>query len=276
VPGSLAFLLPDVVIDVVDIGANPIDGDPPYASLLAGARARVVGFEPNDRALRALLNRKGPFETYLPYAIGDGQMHKLNLCMASGMSSLLTPNMKLLNYFHGFDRWAKVLETLEIQTKRLDDVGEISNIDLLKIDIQGYELEVFRNALEKLRDCLVIQTEVEFLPMYENQPLFSDVEMFLRSQGFLFHKFDPLVSRTLRPIMVNDDICGGLSQLVWGDAIFVRVFTKFSELSPEKLARLTVILHEIYKSWDVAFQALSVRDTQLGTDLAARYYGLLR
>ena len=80
---------------------------------------------------------------------------------------------------------------------RLDDVEEVKKNDYLKIYIQGGELEVFRNGVNKLRNSLIIHTEVEFLPMYKGQPLFSEVEMFLRNMAFEFHRFSPLVSKTV-------------------------------------------------------------------------------
>lgn len=81
--------LAKVVVDVVDIGANPVEGDPPYKPLLAAGRARVVGFEPAPDAFARLEASKGPNETYLNRAVGDGQEHTLHLCAASGMTSLL-------------------------------------------------------------------------------------------------------------------------------------------------------------------------------------------
>ena len=83
-------------------------------------------------------------------------------------------------------------ERIKIPTIRLDDVDEIKNIDYLKIDIQGGELEVFKNGVNLLKNCLVIHTEVKFLPMYEGQPLFSEVELFLRELGFVFTVFHHL------------------------------------------------------------------------------------
>ena len=82
------------------------------------------------------------------------------------MTSLLEPNTSLLNNFHGFLEWSKVQERLTIPTVRFDDVKEFKNLDYLKIDIQGGELRVFCNGVSKLCDCLVIHTEVNFLPMY--------------------------------------------------------------------------------------------------------------
>ena len=56
---------------------NPIDGDPPYKKMLQSGLCTVTGFEPQTDALAELHRRKGPFETYLPNAVGDGQTHRL-------------------------------------------------------------------------------------------------------------------------------------------------------------------------------------------------------
>ena len=201
-------------IKVVDIGANPIDGEAPYSPLLRKGMAHVVGFEPNPEALAKLQTQKGPNDVYLPHAVGDGARHTLNICAAPGMTSLLTPNPTVLNLFHGFPQWGAVTSKREIETVHLDDVPETAGMDLLKIDIQGGELMVFQNAERRLADALVIQSEVEFLPMYEGQPLFSDVDQFLRRHGFVLHRFYPEVSRVIQPLVVDNNIYAGLSQIV--------------------------------------------------------------
>ncbi len=42
----LDLLKPQRITEIVDIGANPIDGDPPYKRLLEYRLCRVTGFEP--------------------------------------------------------------------------------------------------------------------------------------------------------------------------------------------------------------------------------------
>lgn len=272
IPGSFhALTSASVRVKIVDIGANPIDGAPPYDTLLRGGNADIVGFEPNPEALAKLNQQKGPNETYLPNAIGDGKRHTLHLCAASGMTSLLTPNTEVLNLFHGFPNWGRVLATEEIDTTRLDDIPETEGIDLVKIDIQGGELMVFQNATKRLADALVIQTEVEFLPLYVNQPLFGDVDVFLRSQGYAFHRFFPTVSRTIQPMLVQNNIYAGLSQTVWGDAIFVRDFTKLSRLSPRQLLAMAAILHDCYQSYDLVLHILLEHDRRTGQGVAPTY-----
>jgi len=260
------------VVDVVDIGANPIDGQAPYKTLLDAGLARVIGFEPNPDALDRLNAQKGENETYFPHAVYDGSEQELKVCMAPGMTSLLEPNTELLSYFHGFPEWGKVQERQSMPTVRLDDVKEIKNIDYLKIDIQGAELEVFRNGINRLGDCLVIHTEVEFLPMYEGQSLFSEVELFLRELGFTFHRFFPLASRTVQPMLVDNDIKKGLSQVFWADAIFIKDFTKFDQLSPQRLKKLALILHDVYGSFDIVLRALMVHDAKAKSKLSEKYF----
>ena len=102
------------------------------------------------------------------------------------MTSLLTPDVNQLRLFTAFPEWGSVVEEVEVQTHRLDDL-DIDEFDLLKIDIQGAELMVFQHGRERLRNAVAVQTEVSFVPLYRDQPTFGDVDRELRSQGFVPH-----------------------------------------------------------------------------------------
>jgi FkbM family methyltransferase len=258
-------------VKVIDIGANPIDADPPYAAMLRAGDAEVVGFEPNPAALATLDARKGPLERYFPHAVGDGGRHTLHICQAPGMTSLLEPDPAVLDLFHGFPDWGRVLATEIVDTVRLDDVPETAGADLLKLDIQGAELMVLRHAEARLRDALVIQAEVEFLPLYKGQPLFSDMDIFLRERGFVLHRFFPTVSRTVQPMMVNGDPYAGLGQLVWADAIFIRDFTRLDVLTDWQLMAMAAILHDCYAAYDLVFRLVTEHDRRSGAAYASVY-----
>lgn len=281
---------------VVDIGANPINEVPPYVPLLNAGLAEVVGFEPNPEALAELNARKGPNERYLPFAVADGRRHLLRVCVSSGMTSLLPPNAELLGYFHGFPHWGRVLREVEVDTVRLDDLDDVGGIDYLKIDIQGGELMVFENGAGKLRDCLAIHTEVEFLPLYVGQPLFAEIDQFMRRHGFVLHMMQPLVKRTIAPLsggegpdlgpafrtthaealrLLENAFGGnphaGLNQVLWTDALFIRDFTRLSLLDGEQLAKYALLLHDVYRSYDLALRALMELDRRGGTGHATVY-----
>ncbi len=275
-PSSLfAILEIQATVKVVDIGANPIDGDPPYAALLRAGHAEVVGFEPNRAALEALDRRKGPREIYLPHAVGDGRRHTLRHCQAPGMTSLLEPNPEVLALFHGFGDWGRVLRTEPVDTVRLDDIPETAGMDLLKVDVQGAELMVLDHAAERLAGAVVVQAEVEFLPMYRDQPLFAEIDQCLRRHGFALHRFEPLVSRVVKPLVLNNNKFAGFSQLLWADAIYVRDLTRLERLSPAKLLRGAVILHDCYRAYDVVLFLLLQLDRATGSAHAPRYLGAL-
>lgn len=262
-------------LKIIDVGANPIDGTPPYRTLLDQHRCSVIGFEPDVDAFARLQQIKGPHETYHQVAVGDGKQHTLHICAAGGMTSLLTPNAELLARFHGFSHWGNVLRTVPIPTSTLDSVPGTIPADMLKIDIQGFELEVFKHAPRVLESLLLIQTEVEFLPLYLNQPLFSEVELFLRSRGFMLHRFWPLKSRTLRPMVINGDIYYGLSQVFDADAIFIPNFDRWPSLSVPRLASLALMLHDLYGSFDIAYSLLLHIDQRTGGRDAPAYIAAL-
>jgi hypothetical protein len=69
--------------------------------------------------------------------------------------------------------------------------------DLLKLDVQGAELDILRGIRsEHWAGLLGIQAEVGFVEFYQGQPLFGDVDAFMRSQGF--QMFDVLPVRSYR------------------------------------------------------------------------------
>ena len=143
----LSLLSPARLTHVVDVGANPIDGAPPYKQMLSQGLCTVTGFEPQEQALAALNERKGPLETYLPHALGSGGQATLNICQYSGWTSLLQPSAAALAVFPQFQANAKVVAQMPVFTHKLDDIHEVRPFDLLKIDVQGAEMAVFQGAL---------------------------------------------------------------------------------------------------------------------------------
>ena len=68
--------------------------------------------------------------------------------------------------------------------------NSIEEIDVIWIDIQGAELMAFQGMRDLLKTVKVFHTEVEFFPLYIGQPLFPEVDAFLKSQGFEFINFE--------------------------------------------------------------------------------------
>ena len=273
-----AILLPSRLSSIVDIGANPIDGDPPYKRMLEAGLCTVIGFEPQADALAALDRRKGPRERYLPYAIGDGREQTLHVCRAKGMTSLLPPDPGHLALFNEFPTLGAVEREIRVATRRLDDIDEIEEMDFLKIDIQGTELDVFRSGKRKLAQIVIIQTEISFVTLYRGQPAFGVIDTTLREMGFVPHCFAELKTWPIAPMVIQGNPRLPVRQLLEADLVYVRDFARPNNMSGEQWKHLAMIAHHCYGSIDLALRAI-IAATGLGalrSDSAERYLALLR
>jgi FkbM family methyltransferase len=241
---------------VVDVGASPIAGQPPYRPLLARGLCTVVGFEPQAEALARLRARAGPLETYLPDVLGDGRAQTLRVCAAEGMTGLLKPDARVLALFAPFDEFGRVVEERAVATRRLDEVGEIAALDFLKLDIQGFELAAIEGGRGKLADAVAVQTEVSFVPLYEGQPPFGELDLELRAQGFLPHALVDLKRWIIAPLRLGDDPRRPLNQLLEADLVYVRDFRRLDLLVDEQLKHLALVAHHCYGSFDLALISL--------------------
>lgn len=262
-PAFRDILEPARLTDVVDVGANPIDGVPPYAAMLDAGLCRVTGFEPQEEALLELQKLKGPNERYLPYVVGDGEAHTLNVCVASGMTSIYEPDPLMLGLFEYLKPAGEVIGRVPVQTRRFDDISEIERVDFLKIDIQGGELAVFEAGRKKLAEAVAIQTEISFITLYKDQASFGAVDVELRNQGFLPHCFAAIKKLPITPGIVNNDVRQGLNQLVEADIVYVRDFANADTMSDEQLKHLALIAHHCYRSFDLALRCVALLEQRM-------------
>lgn len=268
-------------INVLDVGAIEIAGHevPPYDGLVKAGLARVVGFEPDSRGCAELNRKYGDSHRFLPCFAGDGRPAIYHETNWAPTGSLYKPNRAMLEKFQNLHELVTLVAEHPVETKRIDDLPEVGDIDFVKIDVQGAELAVFRGGERVLRNALLVFTEVEFVPLYEDQPLFADVDTQLRAYGYQFHTFAGIAGRCFKPVKAAENVSVPMRQLLWADAIYVRDWLRFDELSIGKLNRLAVLLHEIVRSFDLCHLVLQAIDTRCGGDRAARYLtaaGLLR
>jgi len=266
----LEFFPEPFQINIVDIGAA-LDERPSYQSLVDAGRARIIGFEPNAAECEKLNRRYGEPHRFFPFFVGDGEaatFHETNWVLTG---SLYKPNTALLSKFQNLAELMTPVATHPVSTTRLDDITEITDVDYIKIDVQGAELKIFRNALRALSGALLIETEVEFVQMYEGQPLFADVDTFLRSRHFQFHTFNGYGGRAFKPLIVNNDVNQGVRQMLWSDALYVRDWMQLDALDEIKLRKYAVLAHDVLASHDLALVVLSALDRRVGGNHAMRY-----
>jgi hypothetical protein len=192
----------------------------------------------------------------LPYALADGTERTLHVCELEGMTSLLVPDPAHLALFNLFPIWGGVKDRIPVATRKLDDIAEVTQMDFLKMDVQGAEREVLAHGRAKLRDTVVIQTEVSFVPLYKDQPSFGEMDLALRQLGFLPHSVTGTKIWPLSPMVVGNEPNRGIRQLLETDMVYVRDFSRPENMSAEQWKHLALIAHHCYGSYDLALKAI--------------------
>lgn len=125
--------------------------------------------------------------------------------------------------------------------------------------MQGAERLVLSHGSRALESALIVQCEVEFLPLYKDQPLFGEMQTFFQQRGFHLHKLIDVHGRTFRPLQLPDRRAA-LSQMLWADALFVRDISRLDRWSDDDLLKGALLLHDLYLSYDLVLVLLTAHD----------------
>ena len=283
VPGgdALSYLLDTLGTErptrVVDVGANPLS-PPPYQRLLDMGGCEIIGFEPHPEAFANLLATKSDRETYLRSAVGDGGTETLRIYRESGLTSVFPPYEGAIRFLGRSRRNIEILETVSLKTRALDDVDEIDDLDLLKIDIQGGEVKVFRGAERKLSGAVAVIPEIRFYQLYEGEPMFGGIDLELRRQGFQLHK----IVEPKAKVIPNSQIdrlrrTAHRNQIIDADAVYLRDLGQPDALPTEKIRHLAILAAGVFDSFDLAVFCLDMLVARgvLNPGAPARFVDLL-
>ncbi len=188
---------------------------------------QIIGFEPDEEQFNNLnKNRKGN-EKYYNVALNDTKATvDFHVTRKQQLSSIFMPNRRLIDKFPEKERF-DVLKTIKTDTDTLDNqLHAEADIDFIKIDTQGSELNVLRGANKTLSSVFGIELEVEFSALYENQPLFPDVDKFLRDSGFQLFDLRPWYWK--RNLGMQYGMPKG--QLIFADALYLRETCRIKEI----------------------------------------------
>lgn len=253
---------------VVDVGAQTLEGEAHVYAPLGGlgVPVRLIGFEPlAARAAARRAEEDGSVEIIEAF-VGAGREEVFFENNASGTSSLLRLDPE---FCAGFTSLAglRTVGSARVRTERLDDLlGHVGAVDFLKLDIQGAELAALEAAGSVLERTALIQCEVEFAPIYQGQPLFSEVELFLRRAGFML--IDLMTQARRAPVVASGR--AGAEQLLWADGVFAR---RADLVSDDGLLAQAILAAALYDKPGIAERALANHDRRHGGRLAVGFAG---
>lgn len=146
----------------------------------------IHSFEPQIEELniqKKILGNKNI--NYYNFALGD-EDKELNLYITKrkDSSSLLKPIQTISSKY-------LTKEIRKVSVKKLDKILALRNIkrpSILKLDVQGFELEVLKGSLEIFKMIDYIITEVSFIEIYENQVMENKLLDFIYSKKFKLEK----------------------------------------------------------------------------------------
>jgi len=243
----------DKKIEIMDVGAAAINEAPIYSNLIDNKIGNLNAFEGDERQIEKLkLKYKDNIKLFTEFLF-DGSDQDLHLAAPeSGMTSLFKPNEKVLNFFNSFSHFGKISETKKIKTSKLNDIEKLPLIDFAKLDIQGSELTVLKNGNFKLAKCLAIQVEVSYVCLYENQPTFGEIDLWMRESGYIPHRFMDIKRWSITPTIFNDNPRVPGNQLLESDIIYIKDPFRTELLNDEQLKKLILLSHYCFKSYDLS------------------------
>jgi FkbM family methyltransferase len=169
---------------IVDVGANR--GQFALVARKVFPEARIHSFEPlaePDRVFKRIFEHDLNVTLY-PYAVGkDKKCSTIHVTKDDDSSSMLHILKMQSDLFPG----AVEKETRDVVVyplSQLIDPASIPSASLLKIDVQGYELEVLQGCEDILQKFSHLYIECSFVELYEGQSFAHQIIAWLEARNF--------------------------------------------------------------------------------------------
>lgn len=194
---------PDVILD---IGANTGQ----YGRWLrkGGYPGRIVSFEPMTRAFERLAaaSARDPLWEVHNYGLGrEATVANIHVSANSASSSFLEMTPRHSEVCPS----SRTVGAEEVEIRTIDSL--ITDLSLkgkrlyVKIDTQGFELEVLSGATQLLDQIVGLEVEASLTELYKGQPQFADVCGFLHNRRFIPVAFQPAFSDPKSGYMLQVD-----------------------------------------------------------------------
>ena len=174
------------------------------------------GLEPDKRSSRKLNNKFGckKYEIIENVIWSNQDEITFYLCKKPKVSSTFIPNEEFIKNFPDSKRF-QIIDSFKTKTSTIDNELPNRIVDFVKIDIQGAELKALQGMENLIKNCLGFELEIEFTEIYKSQPLFGEIDSFLKDRGFEFIDFTNLYRWDRK----NYNSYG---QCIFGDGIWLR------------------------------------------------------
>jgi FkbM family methyltransferase len=173
---------------IIDVGANV--GQFAQSMRQIGYRGLIVSFEPLPEVFAETQRTMAGDRRWAGFNMALGEREEtlqINRSKSSIFSSFNLPTSEVTAMF---DDENKVVEAKDVQVRRLDNVLTELNYTkylgrtLLKVDTQGFEMQVLRGLGTYLRKLPAVQCEISSVPIYKRTPHMTEILAFLNENNF--------------------------------------------------------------------------------------------
>lgn len=254
-----------ITICICIVGSRKLNSDDNYITYpwsLLSPNLKVYGIDADPKACELAnayveLLQVDWEEKHFPVAVSSFKgKRKFYQTLNPNCSSILPPNPYFVNRIFQMKEGFEVINTLEVDVITLDDFclqSSIGGIDFLQTDVQGADLDVLNGAVRQLSSSIIgLMIEVLFTPLYQLQPVFSDIDKCLQEYGFQLFDLEMQdawcrLQRNCSPVKTSRR-----GQLLWADAYYFKdplLVTGLPEkdslyassMTPEQIFKLTCL-----------------------------------
>ena len=223
-------------------------------------------FEPNSVEADKIRSKTKSLNIYKSaLSSSDGKI-LLNICKEPGVSSVLEPNFEFLKKFKNVERF-EIVKKIEVEAKKLDSL-KIDKIDFIKIDVQGYNLEVLKGSTEALKKAIGIEIECEFKEIYKNQSLFKDVDEYLSKHNFEVCDFTDII-RWSENVSKEKKQIENQGEIIFVNALYLKKNLNNKNIDKEKLKK-QILIFLLYGQYSKALNLIKKNEDYLKINLKSK------
>lgn len=171
-------------LTIIDVGA--FDGETAILFSKAFPDAAIMAFEADPLSFKTAKTKTQKYSTIQlhNFALSDTNEKASFYITSNKVSSSLNKINSLEVNTLDYQNELNITQTIELETRKLDEFTQNKKIDLLKIDTQGHELKVLGGSKETLKNTRFVLIEMSNHDMYTKGCHYYELDEWMRNHGF--------------------------------------------------------------------------------------------